>query len=243
MQERRGNGLLVVSTLAALLVPFGLDPLGVVPAGAGPLGMASVSSQDICATPRLLTPTGTALPVAGFGLVLADARAEAQPAVTLVRGRRRTPLPVTPIGPGLFRATEVVRAGVYTLEGVTAASELTVSPRAPRLAPATAPSVRSARRVTSTEMGSGRTRTEILVELGFPVPPGVIVARAHWNGSSDVALWTSIAAGQQSLTLPTEPRCPVAGWQPPPEGPLTVTISLLDQLGQPSPLSEAVPVE
>ncbi|MBX7193851.1 MAG: hypothetical protein K1X94_17495 [Sandaracinaceae bacterium] len=199
--------------------------------------------QDACATPRLLTPTGSPLQVSGFGLVVADPRPDAQLAIGLLRGRRRTALAATPIGPGLFRISATVRAGLYRLDGVTAPSELTLSTRASRLAPATAPAVRAARRVTSTQMGSGQTRTEILVDLSFPVPPGVIVARAQWNGSADVGVWTSLAAGQNSFAIATQPSCVPSGWQPPPDGPLSMVVTFVDQLGQISPPSTSVNVE
>jgi hypothetical protein len=213
-----------VAALALVLVPV---------RGAG---------QDACATPRLLTPVGTALPRTGFALVVTDAREEGLVAA-LVRGRRRTPLVVAPLGPGLFRLSEAVRPGTYRLEGVSAASEVVVSARAARPAPAVAPSVRAARRVASTAMGSGETRSEILVDLGFPVPQGAIVARAHWNGSDDVAVWTSVAAGQTSFAIPLQPPCALPGWQPPPEGPLAMRVSFVDLLGQPSPLSGSINVE
>ena len=203
--------------------------------------------QDACATPRLLTPTGSPLPRTGFGLVVSDPRtATDQPsplAIGLLRGRRRTPLVATSIGPGLFRVTEAVRPGIYRLDGVTAPSELTISLRGARPAPATAPAVRAARRVASTEMGSGQTRQEILVDLTFPVPPGVIVARAQWNGSADVGVWTSVVAGQNSFAIPYQPTCVPPGWQPPPDGPLSMVLTFVDQLGQISPVSATIQVE
>jgi hypothetical protein len=209
------------------------------------LALASAPSrgQDTCATPRLLTPTGSPLPRTGFGLVVADARPDAQLAIGLLRGRRRTPLVATPIGPGLFRVSEAVRPGIYRLDGVTAPSELTISLRGARPAPATAPAVRAARRVASTEMGSGQTHQEILVDLTFPVPPVVIVARAQWNGSGDVGVWASVVAGQNSFPIPYQPRCMPSGWQPPPDGPLSMVLTFVDQLGQISPPSPTIQVE
>lgn len=205
---------------------------------------APLLAQDVCVTPRLLTPTGAPLPRTGFGLVVADARPEPQLAIGLMRFRRRTPLVASPLGPGLFRVSEnILRAGIYTLDGVTAPSELTISLRATRPAPATAPAVRAARRVASTEMGSGQTRSEILVDLSFPVPPGTIVVRAQWNGSQDVALWASVVAGQNNFPIPFAPRCPPPGWQAPPDGPLTMVLTFVDQLGQVSPPSAAINVE
>jgi hypothetical protein len=200
------------------------------------------SGQDACATPRLLTPVGTPLPRTGFGLVVSDAREQGLVAA-LVRGRRRTPLVAAPLGPGLFRLAEAVGPGTYRLEGVSAASEVVVSARAARPAPAVAPSLRAARRVSSTAMGSGQTRSEILLDLAFPVPQGVIVARAHWNGADDVAVWTTVAAGQASLTIPLQPSCALPGWQPPPDGELSMRVSFVDLLGQPSPLSAPITVE
>lgn len=204
---------------------------------------APLAGQDICAAPRLLTPTGAPVPRTGFGLVVADSRPDAQLAIGLLRLRRRTALVSSPLGPGLFRVTEAVRPGIYRLDGVTAPSELTVSMRARPPAPAVAPAVRAARRVASTEMGSGQTRAEILVDLTFPIPPGVIVVRAQWNGSADIGLWTSVAAGQNSITIPVEPRCRPSGWQPPPDGPLSMALSYVDLLGQVSPASPTVNVE
>jgi hypothetical protein len=199
--------------------------------------------QDACAAPRLLTPTGSPLPRTGFGLVVSDAHPDAQLAIGLVRGRARTPLVATPIGPGLFRVSEAVRSGIYRLDGVTAPSELTISLRGARPAPATAPGVRAARRVASTEMGSGQTRQEILVDLSFPVPPGVIVARAQWNGSQDVGVWASVVAGQSSFPISYRPTCVPSGWQPPPDGPLSMVLTYVDQLGQISPPSPVIQVE
>lgn len=216
--------------------------LAVVLCGAAVFVPLSGSGQDACATPRLLTPVGAALPRTGFALVVTDARQEGLVAA-LVRGRRRTPLVVAPLGPGLFRLSEAVGPGTYRLEGVSASSEVVVSARAARPAPAVVPSVRAARRVASTAMGSGETRSEILVDLGFPVPQGVIIARAHWNGSDDVAVWTTVAAGQTSFAIPLQPECVPPGWQPPPDGALSMRVSFVDLLGQPSPLSTAVNVE
>lgn len=205
--------------------------------------VASLVAQD-CAAPRLLTPTGSPLPRTGFGLVVADARPEPQLAIGLLRLRRRTPLVSAPIGPGLFRLSEAaLRPGIYRLDGVNAPSELTISLRAAAPAPATAPAVRAARRVATTEMGSGRTRNQILVDLSFPVPPGSIVLRAQWNGSADVGVWTSVAAGQNSVPIPFEASCPPPGWQAPPDGPLTMVLTFVDQLGQISPASASINVE
>jgi hypothetical protein len=199
--------------------------------------------QDACAQPRLLTPVGGTLPRTGFGLVVSDPRPDAALAVGLLRGRRRTPLVASPLGPGLFRLSEVVRPGTYRLDGLAAPSDVVVSARATQPAPAAAPAVRAARRVASTAMGSGRTRTEILVDLSFPVPQGAIVARAHWNDADAVAMWTSVAAGQASFAMPLEPPCVPRGWQPPPDGVLSMRVSFVDALGQASPLSGAVNVE
>jgi hypothetical protein len=227
MISRRGLLLGVASVAVCASTPF-----------------TSLRAQDVCAMPRLLTPTGSPLPRTGFGLVVADARPDPQIAIGLLRLRRRTPLVSAPIGPGLFRVSEaVIRPGIYTLDGVTAPSELTISLRAPRPAPATAPAVRAARRVASTQMGSGQTQSEILVDLSFPVPPGSIVARAQWNGSADISAWTAVAAGQNNFAIPYTPRCPPPGWVSPPDGPLTMVLTFVDQLGQLSPVSASINVE
>ncbi len=201
------------------------------------------AGQDSCQSARLLTPTGSSLPRTGFGLVVTDPRPDPAIVAALVRGRRRTALVVAPLGPGLFRLSEAVRPGTYRLDGIPSSSDVVVSLRAQRPAPAAAPAVRAARRVASTEMGSGQTRVEVLVDLSFPVPQGAIVARAHWNGSDAVGLWVSVAAGQSSFAIPVEPRCVPSGWQPPPEGPLTMRLSFVDLIGQTSPFSTAVTVD
>lgn len=204
---------------------------------------ASGVGQDACAQPRLLTPVGGTLPRTGFGLVVSDPRPDAALPVGLVRARRRTPLVASPLGPGLFRLSEVVRPGTYRLDGLAAPSDVVISARAAQPAPAAAPSVRAARRVATTAMGSGQARAEILVDLSFPVPQGAIVARAHWNGADAVAMWTSVAAGQSSFAMPLEPACVPPGWQPPPDGTLSMRVSFVDALGQVSPLSGAVNVD
>jgi len=230
----------MTTTRRSLLAFFALALVGALAFAPSP---AAVHGQDICAAPRLLTPTGAPVPRTGFGLVVADSRPDAQIAIGLLRGRTRTALAATPLGPGLFRISAAVRPGIFRLDGVTAPSELTVSMRARPPAPAVAPAVRAARRVASTQMGSGQTHAEILVDLSFPVPPGVIVVRAQWNGSADIGLWSSVAAGQNSLTIPVEPRCRPSGWQPPPDGPLAMTLSYVDLLGQVSPVSSSINVE
>lgn len=224
---------------------FALGALGSVVALGG-LDRASLAiAQDACASARLLTSVGAPLPRDGFALVVHDVRETPGP-FALVRGRRRTALEATPIAPGLVRIAGAVRPGTYRLEGASASSDVVVSARAPRPAPAAAPSVRSIRRLARTTLGVGETSEELHVELAFPVPAGSVVGRVVGEGAAagaaDVGVWASVVPGQSTFVVPLAPRCATPGWSVPSEG-ARAHVVFIDALGQSSAPSELVAVQ
>jgi hypothetical protein len=200
-------------------------------------------AQDVCEAPRLLTPVGMPLARDGFAIVVADTRAAPSGEIALVRGRRRTPLARAEIMPGLVRYSATVRPGTYRLEGVSAPSDIVVSSRATRPAPAVAPVIRGARRVARAALGSTTLEQELHIELGYPVPDRSVAARIQWNESGEGGQWVPVVAGEAAIIVPVEPPCRAPGMTPAPSGAFTLRAAFIDASGQVSAFSTSVQVD
>jgi hypothetical protein len=204
-------------------------------------------------TPSLLTPITSAMPMSSGGLVAgfrndpSGTGSLSFDGVLLRRGRRiSVPMQSVPIAPGLVRLVPStrVRAGLYSLEGLGAATDLTVG-RSPMPGAPVRPSVSSARRVAS---AVGRTTSvELRATLGFPVPTGIVAVISYWNDMTEPSAWSRAVVGQTEALLFANPgRCatlPPDFLPPASEGPLTARIAYVDQFGQVSPPSDSFPVD
>lgn len=203
--------------------------------------------------PALLTPITSPMPMNSGGLV-AGFRSDPSGSGSLSfdgallrRGRRiSVPFQSIPIAPGLVRLVPStrVRPGLYSLEGLGAATDLTVS-RSPMPGAPVQPSVSSARRVAS---AVGRTTSvELRATLGFPVPTGIVAVISYWNDMTEPSAWSRAVVGQtEALLFANLGRCatlPPDFLPPAAEGPLTARIAYVDQFGQVSPPSESFTVD
>ncbi len=223
-------------------------------------GLASRADAE-CAAPRWaahpLTTLGMTFPRTGGGFVVAmdvdmtsgTLPVADAPAATVTRGRRTTwPIAAIAIAPGLYRYPFDVHEtrGIWTLHGIGADTTLTIGAGVAPGVPVR-PAVREIRRVAATGIGrAGQQRIEVRATLEFPVPDGVIASIVTWNTDATPAAWARAAVGQREVVLYTEPgHCGNAppGWTSPPDGTLIAHVAWVDQLGQISPVSEAITVQ
>jgi hypothetical protein len=195
--------------------------------------------------PALLTPITAAMPrdrgalVAGYRVEPSATTALSFEGVRLVRGRRISiPMQAVTIAPGLVRLTPTttVRPGAYALEGLGAASDLTVS-RSPMPGAPVRPVLSAVRRVASTGATAG---VELRATLGFAVPTGIVAILSAWGEATTASVWSRAVVGQSEVVLhTTSDACTPDGAEAPPaEGPVAVRIAYVDQFGQVSPWSE-----
>lgn len=221
------------------------------------LGLVSSDAAADCAflgmTPALLTPITAAMPmtsgalVAGFRNDASGTGSLSFDGAVIRRGRRLTiPMQSIAIAPGLVRLvpTTRIRAGLYSLEGLGAATDLTVG-RSPMPGVPVRPSVTAARRVAS--VSPRGTSVELRASLGFAVPTGIVAIISYWNDVTTPSAWSRAVVGQTEALLFASPgRCatlPPDFLPPPAEGALTARIAYVDQFGQVSPPSDPFPVE
>jgi hypothetical protein len=207
--------------------------------------------------PVLLTPISAPMPRDGGGLVagvrLGDAgttsTAIAFEGVSFTRRRTSQILQVVRLAPGLVRLvpTGTLASGPWVGHGIGTDSEITVGRTALPGAPVR-PSVHGMRRVAATSMSASATpRVEIRAILEFPVPTGIVAMLVYWNGETTPSTWTRAVLATTEMVVYTEPdACETVpeGTRPPPaDGAFTASIAFVDQFGQVSPISTAVPVE
>lgn len=229
----------------------------------GVLVIASVHAASVqratadCApralVPRMLTPTTASLPRDGGAIVVGlrsgDGPAAPVPqSIELVRGRRTQSLTPTVIAPGLVRFAAVSRLlpGPFTTTVLGAPITLTVG-RGTLPGVPTRPVLRDLRRVSSTAMSSrSLPRAEVRGTLEFPVPAGIVAIVTYWGETGGASTWMPAIQGQTEIVAWAEPgRCEQAieGTTGPAEGPGAGRIAYVDQFGQVSPVSAAVPLE
>jgi len=171
--------------------------------------------------------------------------------VSFTHRRTSQILTAVPLAPGLVRLVPSGRlgTGAWTVHGVGPDTEVTVGRSTLPGAPVR-PAVRGMRRVAATSTASSSTpRVEVRAILDFPVPTGIVAMLVYWNGETTPSTWARAVLAQTEVVVYTEPdACDAvaAGTRAPPAadtGPLTASVAFVDQFGQVSPVSAAVPVE
>lgn len=215
---------------------------------------APCTSRPLVAT--LLTPVTAPMPRDGGGLVaglrLGDAGAASVlsfDGVSITRRRTSQVLQVVTLAPGLVRLVPsgTLATGPWVVHGIGPDAEMTVGRTSLPGAPVR-PSVRGMRRVAATSMSASATpRVEIRAILEFPVATGIVAMLVYWNGETTPSTWTRAVLSTTEMVIYTEPdACDTvaSGTRPPPSsGSFTASLAFVDQFGQVSPISAAVPVE
>ena len=214
---------------------------------------AAADCASTHAVPALLTPITAAMPQSS-GALVAGFRSEAGvgtlsfDGVRITRRRTSVAMQAIAIAPGLVRLvpSTSVRPGTYSLEGLGAPTDLTVS-RSPMPGAPVRPALSGVRRVAAASVSSRGISVELRAALGFPVPTGIVAILAYWGAATTPSAWARAVIGQSEVLIFASPdRCATLpeGFTPPPsEGPLSVRIAYVDQFGQISPISDAATVE
>lgn len=213
---------------------------------AGPRALAQEEScPDPAFTPQMLTPLAGRHPrdaAIVVGLVPGGSMRELPP-IMLTRRRREIRMVPEAIAPGLYRLTPDTRRiwGRYHVSGVAGEPQMLFSRRSHSATP-TAPRLQRVERyIVASADGS---RTEVKAHFGFPVPQGVVAILAYWGEDESPDLFArAVPTSSEAVLFSQTGGCAVLpeGATPPPEEG-QVRVAFVDQLGQVSQRSEAVPL-